>query len=128
MWLASLLGLLVLLIAEKSAFGGPLSAVSETCCHARLALAEFFHAGFVRFATEQPPIDVKQPRGVACPTTLLPQDKQIALFQFHDEFAPVATVAVFANSHAPDGFVERGHIPRSVCFGFTAALAESPSS
>jgi hypothetical protein len=70
-----------------------------------LPLAECFHADFVSLASEQPPIDVKQPRGVACATTLLPQRNQVALFQCHYQFAPVATVTVFVNGQAPDSFI-----------------------
>jgi hypothetical protein len=48
----SSLGLLVLGIAEESAFGGPLSTLSESRHFPRLPLAKPFDEGFVRFATE----------------------------------------------------------------------------
>src|SRR5947199_2988695 len=92
-----------------------------------LPLAEFFHADFVSFATENPPIDVPEPRGVAGAAAMLPQRNQVALFQCHDQFAAVATVTVFVDGHAPDSFVQRGHSARSVCLGRVAAFAGWPS-
>ena len=88
-----------------------------------LPLAEFFHADFVSFVAEDPPIDVPEPGSVAGPAALLPQRNQIALFQCHDEFAAVATVTIFANRHPPDSFVERSHSARSLCLGRIAAFA-----
>src|SRR5438067_9263402 len=90
---------------------------------ALLRFAELFYAGFVGFAAEQPPIDVEQPRGVACATTLLPQRNQVVLFKRNDEFAPVATVSVFLEGHTLDSFVQWGHSARSVCLSRIAASA-----
>ena len=70
-----------------------------------LPLAEFFHADFVSFVAEYPPIDVPESGSVARATTLLPQRNQVALFQSHYQFAAVATVTVFVNGQAPDSFV-----------------------
>ena len=51
------------------------------------------------------------------------QRNQVAPFKRHDEFAPVATVAVFLEGHTLDSFVQWGHSTRSVCLGRIAASA-----
>ena len=70
-----------------------------------LPLAEFFHADFVSFVAEYPPIDVPEPGSVAGAAAMLPHRNQVALFQCHYQFAAIATVTVFVNGQAPDSFV-----------------------
>src|SRR5438034_10399014 len=55
-----------------------------------LPLAEFFHADFVSLASEHPPIDVREPHGVAGAAALLPQGNQGRLFPPQPQFHAVA--------------------------------------
>ena len=93
----------------------------------RLAFAQFFHANFVGLTAQHPTIDVVNPRTEFRATAMFADGHKVAPLKRGDQLAGASAIAVGFDGHAPDGFGDRGHNAKSICWGWFSR-ADSPAS